>query len=71
MSPERCCDNSEALKVSFVVAVQPVTDPCGTVYQDAGSLIHGHVKHTHHAGGNHSDPNLVIFFCTPFRVLPV
>ena len=62
----------DAFKASFVVTAQPVTDPRGTVYQDAGSLIHRHVKHTHHANGNHSGPNLVVLllFARLFEFLP-
>ena len=59
-----------AFQASFVVTAQPVTDPRGTVYQDAGSLIRGHVKHLHHADGDHPSPNLESF-CTSFRVLPI
>ena len=60
----------EAFKASFVVTAQPVAGPRGTVYQDAGSLIHGHVKHTHHANGDHPSPNLVNLFARLFEIFP-
>ena len=60
----------EAFKASFVVAAQPVTNPRGTVYQDTGSLIHEHVKHPHHADGNHSGSDLVNLFARRFEFFP-
>ena len=48
-------------EASFVVAAQPVANPRGTAYLEAGSTLHEHVKHPHHADGNHSGPNLVVF----------
>ena len=62
----------EAFEASFVVAAQPVADPRGTVYLEVGSLLHEHVKHTHHADGNHSGPNPVILslFARLFELFP-
>ena len=51
----------EAFEASFVVTAQSVTDPRGTAYLEVGSLLHGYVKHTYHADGNHSGSNLVVF----------
>ena len=39
----------EVFKASFVVAVQPVVNPRGTAYLNAGSILHEHVKHAHGA----------------------
>ena len=54
MSIELCRGYLETFQASFVVTAQPATDPCGTVYQDVGCLIHGHVEHSHH---DHTGPN--------------
>ena len=63
----------KTFEASFVVAAQPVADPCGTAYLEVGSLLHGHVKHAYHADGNYSGSNLVVIllFVRFFRVLPV
>ena len=60
------------LETSFVVTAQSVADPHGIVYLEVGSLLHGHVKHTYHADGNHSGSNLVVlfFFAHLFEFFP-
>ena len=47
----------EAFEASFVVTVQLVADPRGTVHLKVDSLIHVYVKHVYH---DHFGLNLVV-----------
>ncbi len=59
----------EAFQASFVVTAQPVTDPRGTVYQDAPRTCQAHAPCGRRLFWSVPfDPSP---FCTPFRVPPV
>ena len=44
----------------LVVTAQPVADPRGIAYLDAGSFFYGHVAHANHTYRDHPGSNLVI-----------